>query len=213
MNKNILYHNGTRSEMVDFIPDNYSKVLEIGCGEGGFKKNLLEECEYWGIEPYEEAASIAEKSIDKVLIGTFEDVLEDLPDNYFDLIICNDVIEHMNDHHKFYELIQKKCMKNSHMIGSMPNVRYIMNLYELLIKKDWLYRDEGILDRTHLRFFTLKSIIRDFENFDFVIEKLYGINKIVFSWKRLSGLKMNCFQFVMGKDTQFLQFGFRIKLR
>ncbi len=208
-----VYHEGIRSEVIEFIPQKYSKVLEIGCGKGGFRVNVSNDCEYWGVEPYEEVANIAKKNLDKVLVGTFDNVSDDLPDNYFDLIICNDVIEHMVDHHIFYNQIKNKCVKGAYMIGSIPNVRYIKNLHEVLIKKDWGYKDEGILDRTHLRFFTLKSIKRDFLHNQFDIEKLNGINKISFSKRRLSGLKMILFQFLLGEDTKFLQFGFRVKLK
>ena len=158
-------------------------------------------------------ANIAKKKLDKVLVGTFDDVFKDLPDNYFDLVICNDVIEHMIDHHTFYNQIKVKCVKDAYVIGSIPNVRYIWNLYDVLIKKDWGYKEEGVLDKTHLRFFTLNSIKRDFLNNQFHIEKLYGINEIVFAKKTLSGLKMILFQFLLGEDTKFLQFGFRVKLR
>jgi len=207
------YHEGIRTEVIEFIPQKYSKILEIGCGKGGFRSNIFNECEYWGIEPYREVANIAKKKLDKVLVGTFEDIFNDLPDNYFDLIICNDVIEHMTDHHKFYNQVKIKCVKGAYMIGSIPNVRYIGNLHEVLIKRDWKYKNEGILDRTHLRFFTLKSITRDFLDNQYYIEKLYGINKTSFSRKSLYGLKMILFQFFLGEDTQYLQFGFRVKLK
>jgi len=206
------YHEGIRSEMLEFIPKQYARVLEIGCGKGGFKKNLLLNCEYWGIEPYEEVATLAFKKLDYVLVSTFNDAYDDLPNDYFDLVICNDVIEHMYDHHEFYEKIQKKCVKNAYMIGSIPNVRYIMNLFNLLVQKDWKYKEEGILDRTHLRFFTLKSIKEDFKLFDFKVEKLYGINEIKFTKRSFSGLKMILFQKILGEDTKYLQFAFRIQL-
>ena len=99
------------------------------------------------------------------------------------------------------------------MIGSIPNVRFIQNLYELLIKKDWEYKEEGILDKTHLRFFTLASIKQDFLNSQFHTEKLYGINKTSFSKRTFIGLKMILFQFLLGEDTKYLQFGFRVKLK
>jgi len=212
MNDLLKYHEGIRSEILDFIPKKYAKVLEIGCGKGGFRKNLLLDCEYWGVEPYEQVATIALGELDYVLASTFDDAYDDLPDNYFDLVICNDVIEHMDNHYKFYNKIQKKCVKDAYMIGSIPNVRYISNLFELLIKKDWKYKEEGILDKTHLRFFTIKSIKHDFKLFNFKIEKLYGINQIKFSKRTLSGWKMILFQKILGSDTRFLQFAFRIKL-
>lgn len=213
MDKPSTYYRGIRSEMIQFLPQRYSKVLEIGCGKGGFRENLSSPCEYWGVEPHREISSIAEKRLDKVMVGTFDDVFNDLPDNYFDLVICNDVIEHMVDHHGFYEQIKVKCVQDAYMVGSIPNVRYINNLYNVLIKKNWEYEASGILDKTHLRFFTLNSIKRDFLNHQFDIEKLCGINETSYSRKRLRGLKIILFQFIFGKDTKFLQFGFRIKLK
>ncbi|MBE0515558.1 class I SAM-dependent methyltransferase [Sulfurimonas sp.] len=207
------YYEGIRAEVAEFIPQKYSKVLEIGCGKGGFRANASDNCEYWGVEPNEEVANIAKTKLNKVIIGTFDDAFNDLPDNYFDLVICNDVIEHMVDHHMFYNRIKAKCAKDACMIGSIPNVRYIRNLYDLLIKKDWKYTEEGILDKTHLRFFTLKSIKQDFLKHQFKTEKLCGINKVYFSKRKLSNLKIMLLQLFLGEDTRFLQFGFRVKLK
>ncbi len=207
------YYKGIRNEIVPFLPQKYSKVLEIGCGNGGFRANVFDDCEYWGVEPFKEASDIAKERLDKVLVGTFDDVFNDLPDNYFDLVICNDVIEHMVDHHLFYNKIKDKCANDAYMVGSIPNVRYIGNLYDVIIKKDWEYQEKGILDNTHLRFFTLKSIKRDFANSQFHIEKLSGINKTSYSIRKFRGLKMILFRFLLGKDSKFVQFGFRVKLK
>ncbi|NOR55347.1 MAG: methyltransferase domain-containing protein [Sulfurovum sp.] len=213
MEKQDIYYKGFRTEIIPFLPKKYSKVLEVGCGEGGFRNNLTTQCEYWGIEPVEEILDIARGKLDKALLGTYAEVVNELPNDYFDLIICNDVIEHMQDHIFFYETIQRKVKTHAYMVGAIPNVRYLPNLYHLLRDKDWEYQEEGILDKTHLRFFTLNSIKRDFLNNGFSIEKLYGINKVYFSKKTLNGLKMLFLQFLLGKDTKFLQFGFRVKLK
>ena len=212
MRKTERYFNWDRPEVADFLPGTYSKVLEIGCGEGIFRSHLLNDSEYWGIEPNKVAAEIAIKTLDKVLVGTYDDVFDQLPNAYFDLIICNDVIEHMVDHEIFYETIKIKATKNAYMTGSLPNVRHLPNLFELLYFKDWRYRDVGILDRTHLRFFTEKSILRDFTKFNFTVEKFYGIHPYVLSFKSISNIKMKIFMFFAGKDTKYLQFGFRIKI-
>jgi 2-polyprenyl-3-methyl-5-hydroxy-6-metoxy-1,4-benzoquinol methylase len=203
------YYKKIRPEIAQILPARYRKVLEIGCAEGGFKENL-NECEYWRVEPNQEVAEIANKRLFKVFHGTFDDVYQLLPKNYFDLVICNDVIEHMSDHYSFYENIRNVIKNDAYMIGSIPNVRYIGNLKELLIDKDWCYRDSGILDKTHLRFFTKKSIYRDFERYNFQIELLKGINGI--DIKSLYNIKLFILSLFLGSDTRYLQFSFRVKI-
>ena len=142
---NTSYYKNYRKEMMLLLPEQYSKVLEVGCGEGNFRINLSQENEYWGVEPIEASARKASKKLDKVLIGTFNEMFDQIPDDYFDLVICNDVIEHMTDHEEFFQSIKKKIKKEGCLVASIPNVRYILNLIELLVKKDWEYKDSGIL--------------------------------------------------------------------
>jgi len=212
MAKPAVYYEGRRTDVIPFLPKQYTKVLEIGCGEGRFRKNLHEECEYWGVEPVKPIAEKAQTVLDKVLIGTYDEVIDDIPDDYFDLVICNDVIEHMVDHTFFYRTISKKVKPSAYMVGAIPNVRFLPNLYNLLRKKDWEYTEEGILDKTHLRFFTKKSIERDFKTYNFTIEEFNGINRIKYRWDSKSNILMNIFRLLMGDDTEFLQFGFRVKI-
>lgn len=152
------YYNYTRKDVVPLLPENYSVVLEIGCGTANFRENLKSDIEYWGIEPEKNMAMIAREKSYRILVGKYDDVYRKLPDNYFDLIICNDVIEHMADYDFFLQSVKRKMVKGSYIVASIPNVRYLNNLINLLIKKDWVYTDSGILDRTHLKFFTEKSI-------------------------------------------------------
>lgn len=196
--------------MCAFLPKAYSRVLEIGCGEGIFSKNLDPDkvVELWGIEPSEIAGNIAIKQNYKVICGTYEGCLDALPDQYFDLIICNDVIEHMVDHDFFFESIKQKMQKNGCIVGSIPNVRYYRNLKKLLFNKDWQYQDSGILDRTHLRFFTEKSLVRTIKDHGYVIESFSGINKARgFKVFIVIALILSFFSW---KDIQYTQFGFRI---
>lgn len=173
----------------------------------------------WGIEPVEAAARLAQQRMDKVLIGTFETAFNDIPDHYFDLVVCNDVIEHLPDPDEFLESIKLKLRTNAYIIGSVPDVRYAWNLYDLLVKKDWKYTDSGILDRTHLKFFTEISLRRLLKIHNFDIEKFHGINSVFVSAKSPKEL---FFSFVFAmliflsfgfyQDIRFLQFAFRAKL-
>jgi 2-polyprenyl-3-methyl-5-hydroxy-6-metoxy-1,4-benzoquinol methylase len=213
------YYSKNRSVMRQFLPDSYAKVLEVGCGAGIFSSSLKEGCEVWGIEPNQNSASAASESLSKVLQGTYESVADSLPEGYFDLIICNDVIEHMCDHVSFLRSIKKKLRSNGHIVGSLPNVRHYRNLYELLILKDWKYRSEGILDSTHFRFFTEKSMEQIFEQEGYTIEYMKGINPKSMSRYDVSGITRT---FLLGlvslaslgyySDIKYLQFGFRLRI-
>ncbi len=202
-----LYYCGERRELLSYLPQQYSRVLEIGCGAGGFRSNLNKEHEYWGVEPVAEIAAVASKSLDHVLVGTYEQIHEQLPDNYFDMIICNDVIEHMIDPWLFFSLVRNKLSSDGVIVGSIPNVRFILNLYELLVDKDWEYKENGVLDKTHVRFFTKISLGKFCYNCGYNILFLEGINPYLpmkFKFKMLKSL--SCF--LLGNDVLYKQFAF-----
>jgi 2-polyprenyl-3-methyl-5-hydroxy-6-metoxy-1,4-benzoquinol methylase len=212
------YYTQERKEMAVFLPETYSSVLEIGCGEGSFSANLKPRCEIWGIEPNNVAAETASHKMHRVLVGRYDEVVSQLPDDYFDLVICNDVIEHMEDHDAFFDSIRRKMKRDAYLVGSIPNVRYFSNLGNLLLKRDWKYADEGVVDRTHLRFFTEISFKRTLQQHGFSIEGFEGINRLgfdVFSMKNiLQWVAVYCaIAVTLGWciDICFLQFGFRAR--
>ena len=203
--------------MLALLPARYDRVLEIGCDAGDFAVQLRGEV--WGIEPDAEAATIAAGRLHRVLVGTFEAMRADLPVGYFDVIVCNDVIEHMADHDRFLRQIGAYLAPGGVLIGSVPNMRHYRALFELLVLRDWDYRDSGVLDRTHLRWFTARSLRRSLEGAGFVIERLEGINGgIRFGLSRqhlphaLFGWAMIALTLGYWRDIRFMQFGFRAKL-
>jgi len=210
MSENI-YFEYNRKEILSLIPQKYYRVLEIGCGVGNFRNNFTNECEYWGIEPVVDVANEANKHLNKVLVGTYEDTFDDLPNDYFDLIICNDVIEHMVNPDNFFQSIKLKMTSEAYIIGSIPNVRYLENIINLMIKKDWEYVDAGILDRTHLRFFTENSLKKTIIKQGYKIEKFIYINSIFSNPYTIGAIIKRVLVKLLGKDTEFLQFGIRVK--
>jgi SAM-dependent methyltransferase len=164
-----------RREMLPYVPARCARALEIGCGYGRFIGSLHGVVESWGIEPTG-GAEIAKERLTRVFRGTFDDAEAELPKAYFDLIICNDVIEHMSDVASFLSRVTKYLAEDGMIIGSIPNVRFYKNLFEYLFGKDWHYTDWGILDRTHLAFFTRKSFRRTLEEHGLKVLRLEGIN-------------------------------------
>jgi SAM-dependent methyltransferase len=83
------YYLGTRHEMLRFIPEGVDTVLEVGCAAGGFGLQLKQRGirEVWGVEVVESAGQQARKVLDKVLIGDIADLIDELPVNYFDVVV------------------------------------------------------------------------------------------------------------------------------
>lgn len=174
-----VYLEKERHEMLNRIPKGASTILDVGCAVGSFGQLIKSSrsSEVWGIEINEYAASIAAQKLDRVICGAFDETI-DLPKSNFDCIVFNDVLEHLIDPYSAL-LHSKKLLQNGgKVVASIPNVRYFDNIWKLLVEKDWEYTKNGILDRTHLRFFTCKSIIKTFDELGYEIESIEGINPI-----------------------------------
>jgi 2-polyprenyl-3-methyl-5-hydroxy-6-metoxy-1,4-benzoquinol methylase len=198
------YYSRIRPEIASFVPSNIKTILDVGCGQGSFLKLVKEKtgAETWGIEMETEVAEKAKNIVDNILAGKIEDMLSYVPAGYFDCITFNDVLEHLIEPTEVLKNIRSKLSENGSIIASIPNIRYINIFYELLIKKDWKYKDSGILDSTHLRFFTKKSMKRMFENADYTIMKQKGINPKTTWTFRL----FNIFTLGILNDTRYLEF-------
>ena len=181
--KPIEYHAHARREMLDFVPPGARRVLDVGCGEGLFGALLKQRgAEIWGIEPAPEAAALASERLDKVLTSDVETALAKLPPHGFDCVVFNDVLEHLVDPGAVLQRSRELLTAGGLIVCSIPNVRYFQNLWNLLAHKQWRYEDEGILDRTHLRFFTERSIRDMFDEHGFELVRMQGINGFT-SWK------------------------------
>ena len=210
------YFRNGRPEMLPFLPSRYSKVLEVGCGAGTFRALLGGDIEYWGVDTSESAERAFEHKADKFYRGALEDVAQKLPGKYFDLVVINDVLEHSADHLTFLKILKDKLSSEGYLVGSVPNVRYVLNLKELLLRKDWYYQESGgILDYSHLRFFTERSLRKLLEKTGFQIEACRGINPVWWSMYSLRMLVKRLFYgsvaMILGDDVPYLQFAFRCK--
>jgi 2-polyprenyl-3-methyl-5-hydroxy-6-metoxy-1,4-benzoquinol methylase len=176
--KDLQYYNNSRPDILGFVPENTGKILDVGCGQGAFLEQVknLSGATTWGIEVKKEIAEKALGKADKILVGNVEEHIDSLPENYFDCITFNDVLEHLQDPNLVLKMIGPKLSENGIIIASIPNVRYCKNLFELIFRKDWHYVESGILDSTHLRFFTKKSMKRMFNESGFAVLLQKGIN-------------------------------------
>jgi len=106
---------------------------------------------------------------------------------------------------------------NAFLLGSIPNVRYYTNFFHFIIKKDWRYVNEGILDRTHLRFFTEKSLIRTIKQCNFKIINFKKINKLTINNNMRHFIHLTLIFFInliffnYFEDIKYMRFGFLIQ--
>ena len=199
------YFKANRHEMLAFIPDKAKRILEVGCGEGAFCRSLKRaDREIWGVEINETAAKKAIDVFSTVLNGDFNTVYDQIPQHYFDCIIFNDVLEHIYSPWDTIKMVKSLLSSDGVLVTSIPNFRFMSNLIiEILYHGEFQYREEGgILDDTHVRFFTSKSIRRMFkeQGYEILIHK--GINPDT----RLKAKLFNLFTFGFFKDTLYKQF-------
>ncbi len=172
------YYSGDRPEMLCYIPRSAKKILEIGCGEGNFalhlKKDLM--AEVWGVEYDSTQAAIAAKQLDRVFSGDVSGIIADLPLSYFDVIVCNDVLEHLTDPYFLLEQLKSRLTSTGILVSSLPNIRYFRTFFDFVLHKNWDYTDNGIMDKTHYRFFTIKSIRKMYESLGYEVLSHEGIN-------------------------------------
>ncbi len=175
------YFNLIRWDIISEIEQGQNRILEIGCGSGVTGLKLKKEGkakEVIGIEISEENAKNAENNIDKVYLGNVETIELPFKDNEFDYIILGDVIEHLYDPWLLLSKIKSYLKPDGKIIASIPNVRCWKVLMPLIIYGRWDYIDNGLLDITHIRFFTKSTIKKMFVNEGLKINKLYAlINK------------------------------------
>lgn len=160
---NANYYKHQRPELVQYIKEGNNRILDVGCAEGALGELLKQRgmaSEVVGIELFSGAAKMAESKLDRVICGDLEAIKQEgirLELNTFDYIICGDVLEHLREPWDVLRWLVSTLKEDGRVIVSVPNVRYWGVSLPLVFSGKWEYRSEGILDRTHLRFFTKQT--------------------------------------------------------
>jgi 2-polyprenyl-3-methyl-5-hydroxy-6-metoxy-1,4-benzoquinol methylase len=197
--------------MLEFVPLSAKCVLELGCGEGVFASTVKKRqgAEVWGLEVDSQAAALASSRLDRVILGDASETIESVPSGRFDCIVANDILEHLVSPDRILRDIRRCFSPEGVLVASIPNIRYFDTLYELLVDRDFRYRGTGILDRTHLRFFTKKSICRLFDETEYDVVRIRGINSGLATWRSegwRSAVRAAMCVLVFGPDVQYLEF-------
>ena len=164
---------GKRNKRDDFfsmIPPTVSKILDVGCSDGDWVDRMgKRDLEVIGIERDEASYTKALKNLKRVFLADVEKFSPPYPDGYFDCIVYADLLEHLVDPYGLLSSHKKYLNDGGCIIASIPNVRYYKVILRLALAGVWDYTDGGLLDRTHLRFFTLTNIKELFINAGFDI--------------------------------------------
>ncbi len=168
------YYAHIRADLFSYLDKGCNEILDVGCAEGWTGLALLQQgyaSNVVGLEIHKPAADIAKSNLNEVYCADIESYdFRNLGRNRFDYVICADVLEHLRDP---WELVSKihSCLKREgKLIISLPNVRHYSISLSLLLRGSWNYVQAGILDSTHLRFFTKASAMSLFNKEEYHLD-------------------------------------------
>lgn len=158
------------------IPPN-ARILDMGCDTGELGKMIKKEkdpIEVIGIDINQKAAALAKKYYDHVYIDDAQTMnLDVFENNYFDCIILADVLEHLQNPDKLLLKIRPKLRDDGKLIISVPNVVFVTNRFNIVFGR-FNYSYKGIMDTSHLRFYTSASIQKLISNCNYKVSKVQG---------------------------------------
>ena len=170
-NEEALGENNSLAKMLIFIGTN-KRVIDFGCASGYFSELLTTKgCIVTGVEINPEAAKLAEQYCQQVIVADldFVSLQEILPNQLFDVAIFGDVLEHLRNPWQILKETKSLLKPDGYVVASIPNIAHGSIRLSLLQGK-FEYSELGILDNTHLRFFTRKTVEELFEKSGYLIE-------------------------------------------
>lgn len=167
------YFSNARRDYVTELPLNSgATILEVGCGDGATGTLALQEkkCSvYCGVELSPSAAERARGRITQVVVGDVEKIELPWPPGTFDVLILSEVLEHFVDPWAVLEKLRPLMKSGGRVLASSPNVAHFKILL-MLFRGNWVLTDSGLMDRTHLRWFTPISYRELFESTGFRVD-------------------------------------------
>ncbi len=182
-----------RADLIELIPHTARRILDVGCGVGKTGQLLRERGfeEIYGVEISTNACRQAKSFYKEVVTGDVEKDVLPFGRGFFDCILYGDVLEHLTDPWHVLKRHREILRDDGIIICSIPNIRHYKILKSLILNGRWEYTDMGILDRTHLRFFTLKTIEDLFRETGYEIKKVIKKKRCNKTLKLINGLVLN----------------------
>ena len=167
------YFEGVRRTFLAQLPPNPTgRLLELGCGAGNTAAAARAQgkCGYaCGIELCEEPAAQARTRLDRVTVGDIEQLDLDLGPNSFDVLLMSEVLEHLRDPDRVLNKLRPLMRSGAIVLAGSPNVCHYSVLL-MLLRGRWDYQREGIMDGTHLRWFSPTTYQQLFEKNGYLVE-------------------------------------------
>lgn len=157
------YFGQPRRELVGLLQGTGLRVLELGCASGALGVELKRQGKaavVHGVERYPAVATVAGGRLDRVWTADLETLDPADLDAPYDALVAGDVLEHLRDPWSVLGRISQVLSPGAEIAVSVPNVRYLPVVADLILRGRFDYCCEGVLDRTHLRFFTRRSIVQ-----------------------------------------------------
>ena len=176
--QNTPMHEGVNEDLLGLVPGGVERVVEVGCSSGAMGAAFLSrnpDCEYIGIEVVPEYAEAARARVSEVVVAD----IERMEDRAFEILhptdcwIFGDVLEHLYDPWKTLRRVRASLSENGCVVACIPNAQH-WSVQGRLNTGIFRYEDAGLLDRTHIRWFTRKTIIELFTSSGFEIEEMGG---------------------------------------
>jgi 2-polyprenyl-3-methyl-5-hydroxy-6-metoxy-1,4-benzoquinol methylase len=171
--KSAAYFGNPRTEIAPLLPERVDRILEVGCGSGATMRWIRTQRSVHhavGVELFPEAAELAATAFDLLLSGNIETMPS--PEGRFDLIIALDVLEHLVDPWLAVTRLQAMLSDDGAMVVSLPNISHYSVALPLLFRDQWRYERDGLLDQTHLRFFTKETALDMLTSGGLIVDKL-----------------------------------------
>lgn len=180
-------------QSINLIPNGVS-VLDIGCATGFMGKYLKNKkrCRVVGVEFGEDEVKVAKKNLDRVVTGDIEDerTLSQIKEK-FDVILASAIIEHLKDPEKALSSWKKFLARNGRLIVTTSNIAHWSQRLEL-IRGRFEYKDYGILDNTHLHFYTIDTFKKLIESAGYKID-YFSIDPVGGGFPRISEIMSRFF--------------------
>mgnify|MGYP006142908667 CR=1 FL=1 len=167
-------HERHNPDLLKLIPIQSKKIIEVGCSSGALArefKKISSDCYWVGIEIDSMYAEMAKRHCDESIVLN----IENAPESFWqetknaDCWLFGDTLEHLKDPWAIIKLIRANISKIGTVVACIPNAQH-WSLQAKLSAGDFRYEVSGLLDRTHLRWFTRQTIIEMFEQSGFQIE-------------------------------------------